>query len=115
MEIKKYGTLRDVNFAIVTVIMIVICAGLAAMVVITTKAAGQADETTCQYLYRLAWLATALLSLGVIALVWTIVHRLAQRLGDKQKTPPSSDPKVNAWTIAGQRLKLDEDSDGENQ
>lgn len=109
MEIDRQRTLHAASFAVVTVTLTAVCAGLVAMIVITTRGAKEAEGARGHYFYRMAWLSLALLALSIVVLVWMVIHHVSGRLGRKSSRPPTQH--VNAWALAGKRFKLEEDSD----
>ncbi len=113
MEIDRQSTLHAVSFAIVVVTLIAICAGLAVMIVITTRGAKEAEGAMEHYFYRMAWLSLALLALSIVVLVWVVIHHVSGRLGRKSSRPPTQH--VDAWALAGKRFKLEEDSDQQDE
>ena len=114
MEVDRQRTLHAASFAIVVVTLVAICAGLAAMIVITTRGAREAAEGPKEsYYYRMAWLSLALLALTVIVFVWVIIHHISGRLA--RKSPRQTTAHVDAWALAGKRFKLEEDEDSDEE
>ena len=109
MEVDRKYTLQAVSWAIVTVMLVVICAGLVVMLAMTVRGAMRSDGATAQYYGRMAWLSLALLALNVVLLAWVVIHYVSGRLARKSSRRPTK--YVDAWAIAGQRFKLDEEAE----
>jgi len=106
MEIEQTNRLRIAGFVVLTGALVLILAGCAAMLVIATRAAALADPHTKRVLARLAWLAAAILGLALLLLLWAVMRFVANRIRPRgQRTPTAY---VNAWAVAGQRFKLQE-------
>jgi len=109
MEIDRQGTLHAASFTIVTVTLTAVCAGLVAIIVITTQGARESEGAVKDYFYYMAWLSLALLALSIIVLVWMVIHRVSRHIG--RRSARKATEHVDAWALAGKRFKLDEDAD----
>ena len=120
MEIEKARKIQTINFVILIITLAAIAAGLAVLIGLTTRAAAAVDDAQAQRLLaRLAWVSVALLALTLIVLLWMVMRFVRRRF-----RPPgrSCTPYVDAWALAGQRFKLeenpldeDDDEDDANQ
>jgi hypothetical protein len=111
MELDPDKPARAASFAFVVLGLVAICAGLGAMLYVTTSAAGEvADPPTRKLLARLAWGSLTLLCVALVLLMWAVLRHIRQALAPSAPLPPSQ--YVNAWELAGKRFKLpDEDED----
>jgi hypothetical protein len=63
---------------------------------------------SAKFLARLAWLSAALMGLTLLVLFWVVTHFILQRAGRNSRHERTQ--YVNAWSLAGQRVKpLEED------
>lgn len=113
MEIDPQRTLHAASFAIVVVTLTAVCAGLVAIIVITTQGAKASEGAVKNYFYHMAWLSLAMLALNIIVLVWMVVHRVSRHLG--RRSARKATEHVDAWALAGKRFKLEEDSDEQEE
>lgn len=113
MEIERQGTLHAASFAVVMVVLTVVCAGLVAMIVITTQGAKGAVGARKDYFHHMAWLSLALLALNIFVLAWMVIHRVSRRL--VRRSPRQTTEHVDAWALAGKRFKLEEDADEQEE
>lgn len=111
MELDPGRPARSASFAFVVLGLTAICAGLGAMLFVTTSAAdGVADLPTRKLLARLAWGSLALLCVALVLLVWAVMRHVRHALAASAPLKPSE--YVNAWELAGKRFQLpDEDED----
>ena len=113
MEIDRQRTLHAASFAVVMVTLTAVCAGLVAMIVITTKGAKGSEGATKDYFYHMAWLSLAMLALNILVLAWMAIHRVSGRLG--RRSARQATEHVDAWALAGKRFKLEEDADQQDE
>ena len=109
MEIDRERTLHAASFAIVMVTLMTVCAGLVAIIVITTQGANESEGPTQTYFYHMAWLSLAMLALNILVLMWMVIHRVSRRMGRRSPRQPTEH--IDAWALAGKRFKLEEDAD----
>jgi membrane protein implicated in regulation of membrane protease activity len=110
MELDPGKPARSASFAFVVLGLVAICAGLGAMLYVTTSAAaGVTDVPVRKLLLRLAWGSLTLLCVALVLLVWAILRHIRQALAPSAPLPPSE--YVNAWELAGKRFQLPEDED----
>jgi hypothetical protein len=115
MALTASSASRSVSFTFVVLGLVCIAAGQAAMLLITTRAAGEAgEEATRRLLLRLAWLSLVLLCLTLLLLLWAVIRHLRYQF--RAELPVKRSKYVNAWALAGERFRLDEaDSDEEGE
>lgn len=113
MEIDRQRTLHAASFAIVMVTLTVVCAGLVAMIVITTKGAKGSEGAAKNYFYHMAWLSLAMLALNILVLAWMVIHRVSGHLG--RRSPRQTTEHIDAWALAGKRFKLEDDADQQDE
>lgn len=111
---KTQRRLQAVNSIILIVALIAIAAGLVALTLLTARAAGEVkDPDLHMVLARLAWVATALLCLTLLLLLWAMMRFVRSRIRFTTERTPT--PYVDAWALAGKRFKLpEEDDEGED-
>jgi len=103
-----------VSFVVVFVGLVIICAGLGAMMFITIEAAMTVNDPSARKLLaRLAWTSLALLCLALVMTVWVLLRYVRQRMRDAQR-PLEPSKYVNAWELAGKRFQLNEDNEPED-
>ena len=113
MEVDPRRTSRALSFGLVVLGLVAISAGLIAMLVITTQAAGTTTEPrTKNLLAHLAWLSLALLSLTLVLLVWAVMRHVRYWLRPVRRARSSQ--YVDAWALAGKRIKVPEDEDSDD-
>jgi membrane protein implicated in regulation of membrane protease activity len=96
------------SFGFVVLGLAAISGGLIFMLVVTFRAIDQTtDMPTRKLLARLAWLSLALLLLTLLLLVWAVTRHLRYWLRPLPRARRSE--YVNAWVLAGQRFKLEDD------
>jgi len=114
MEIGPDRTVRSLSFLFVAVGLVLICAGLGAMLFLAVSAAHQAaDLPTKKLLIRMAWISLVLLLLSLLLLVAAAFRHARYRLEAQQPTRPT--PHVDAWAEAGRRFKLPDDEPREDR
>jgi hypothetical protein len=135
MELDPGKPARSASFAFVVLGLVAICAGLGAMLYVTTSAAGGLSQfglgsagpeaapsassspasgvgdvvIVRKLLLRLAWGSLTLLCVSLVLLVWAILRHIRQALAPTAPLPPSE--YVNAWELAGKRFQLPQDED----
>lgn len=113
MEIDTQQTVRRINYALLTFCLLLMAAGLTAVVWITTHAYASAEEPTRRLLFHLAWVAAATLGLTLLVLLWIVL-----RWGRLRIKPPIPLPEthyVDAWSEAGKRIRVDEAFDEDDE
>jgi len=111
MEMNEYKKLRTVNSIILIVSLAGTTVGLGVLVWLTARGAAQAEGDLRRYLARLAWLALALMSITSVLLMWVVIRLISSKLFVRENRSPT--PYVDAWSLAGQRLKLPPDQEGD--
>jgi hypothetical protein len=110
MELDPDKPVRSASFAFVVLGLVAICAGLGAMLYVTTTAVGAvADEATRKLLLRLAWGSLTLLCVALVLLVWAVLRHIRHAVAGSPPLPQSQ--YVNAWELAGKRFQLPEEDD----
>jgi len=110
MELDPDKPARSASFVFVVLGLVAICAGLGAMLYVTTAAVGGVtDEPTRKLLLRLAWGSLALLCVALVLLMWAVLRHIRQAVTGSPPLPPSQ--YVNAWELAGKRFKLPEEDE----
>ena len=113
MEIDNPRTFRTINSIILLAALSLIAAGLVLLTVLTTQAASNVEDADLQkQLARLAWIATVLLGLTLVLLLWAVMRLVRSRMNLGQRHPPT--PYVDAWALAGQRMQVPDDDDEED-
>lgn len=104
------------NSILLVVLLIVIAVGLGWLTVMTAQAAAATrdqDQALAKRLGELAWLSLALLGMTLILLLWSVMKLLRGPFVSIRRHEPT--PYVDAWSEAGQRLKIDDtDRPGES-
>jgi hypothetical protein len=104
MTIQQARRSRTANFVVVVALLGLIVVGLAVLFAATAQGAGKAaSPATQKYLVRLAWLSFALLATTLLLLSWVVAHYVLSRLRPEGHPPT---PYVDAWALAGKRLKV---------
>jgi hypothetical protein len=110
MELDPDKPARSASFAFVVLGLVAICAGLGAMLYVTTTAVvGITDEPTRKLLLRLAWGSLTLLCVALVLLVWAVLRHIRHAVTGSPPLPPSE--YVNAWELAGKRFQLPEEDE----
>ena len=82
----------------------------AAVWAIAGAAAHHSEPATRAYLFRLTWLASALLTVVLVVLAMMAARRVIFGVRARKRPKPTS--RISAWEEAGKRFKLeDEDQD----
>ena len=108
MVIERPDRLRKLSRAVTFGGLLVIAAGLAAMLAMTSAEAVASSGARQEYFYRMAWIAAALLAVALLLIAWTILRHVRQRTLDGCRRRRTQ--LVDAWAEAGRRYKLDEDT-----
>lgn len=109
MELDSVKKIRTANFVLTVVSLVLLIVGLLALVLLAANAARGADANTRKFLVRMAWVATALMGLALIMLVWVILRRLRSRFEPSGRHAPT--PYVDAWAEAGKRIQVETEED----
>ncbi len=110
MEIEPDNRFSITKFVIIVVILTVMAACLGVLIYLWLSEAVQADEKTKAVWGKMAWVAFALLGLTLLVLVWTVVRFAMSRL-QRLRTRHKPTPYIDAWSLAGKRLKLEDSED----
>ena len=86
-----------------------LCVGLGVLLVLMLRAAADAPSDTRLGLAHLAWVCLALLGGTFLVLVWTVLRYVRFRTARPPRRRPT--PHVDAWKLAGQRLRLEDAPD----
>jgi membrane protein implicated in regulation of membrane protease activity len=115
MAIETDTSYRSASFVVVLVGLVIICAGLGAMMFITIEAASATTDVAIRKLLaRLSWLSLVLLCLALLMTTWVLMRYVRHRLHDGAAAPAEPSSYVNAWEIAGKRFQLNEDNEPED-
>jgi len=102
------NTSRTLNSILLVVLLGAMAAALAALTIVTARAAGAAEDPDLQrVLARLAWLALVLLGGALVLLLWAVMRLARSRLPRPGRGAPT--PYVDAWSLAGRRFQLPKD------
>jgi hypothetical protein len=102
-----------VNLVLLIAALGAIASGLAVQTFITARAISQIDDSAVESLLaRLAWLSTVLLALTLMLLFWTVARLFRWRLSARRRIGPT--PYVDAWSLAGQRMNVPAEEEGED-
>lgn len=114
MEMTNLHRRQTAHFATAVVFLAAMLAGLGVVCYLTLQASASADPQVKRVLARLAWVSFALLGSTLVVLFWVIIHFIVQRLREPLDHTPT--PYVDAWALAGQRVKpIEEDQDEDEQ
>lgn len=136
-ESQRLSRHRLVYFAIMVTFLVLMSASLGTMFYLSSKAAQQAAaeeaaqkaatqlattteasvsleaakpktlETSVKFLARLAWVSAALMGVTLLVLFWVVIHFI---LGRAKQVSHHRTQYVDAWRLAGQRVKpIDDD------
>ena len=85
-----------------------LCVGLGVLLGLLLRDAADADAAgrTQQAQARLAWVCLAMLAGTLVVLVWTVLRYIRFRTVRPPRPRPT--PHVDAWALAGQRLRLED-------
>ena len=88
---------------------LILVGGLIAVVVYAARAAADDPDTDKSYHLWLALVAVVLLAMTLVVWVWMLLHRASVRSRQAKRAGPTK--YVNAWQLAGERFRLDEEDD----
>lgn len=71
-----------------------------------------AQKLVQKMLARMAWICVAMLGLTLLMLFWLVAHALTQRLRGPRHAPTEY---VDAWRLAGERAKPEEEDEEPRQ
>jgi len=109
MEIAGSDKTRTAGFAILAAALAAIAIGLAVQTFMAARAVGSIqDDAVQRLLAKLAWLSTVLLALTLVLLFWTLAKFFRWRMRSGPVHGPT--PYVDAWSLAGKRLKLPDEN-----
>ncbi|HUS91868.1 MAG TPA: hypothetical protein VM695_08460 [Phycisphaerae bacterium] len=112
MEIDSDSGPRLGSFGVVVGGLLALAVGLGAMLVITIReASAMTDPAARKLLLRLAWLSLVLISLDLVMLLWCVLRHIRDRM--EAEPPPKPSKYVNAWELAGQRIRLEDETDAD--
>jgi len=106
-EIEKPKPNATVRFVVLSAALLVMIVVLGVLLLVALEAAEDADAQTRSYLARMAWLFLIMLLLTVLCLFWLSIRYLI--IWTRTRARRHETPYVNAWAMAGQRFKLDEE------
>ena len=111
MEEERINRWRTISFTVVIAVVALIVAGCSIMLAITTRAAqeARANPDLRKVLVRLALLSASTLGLALMLLLWSIMRFVGYRFQAGYKHHRT--PYVNAWAVAGERFRLDDDAE----
>jgi hypothetical protein len=114
VEIGDSSKLNLVSLLLLIAALAAIASGLAVQTFIASQAVSQIDDHAVKSLLaRLAWLSTVLLALALVLLFWMVARLFRWNLATRRRVGPT--PYVDAWSLAGQRVKLPDDQDDEDE
>ncbi len=112
MDLDDPNRMRTVNFVVLLVMLGILTAGLGSLTYLAIDAAAQAGSDNMQKLLaRLAWVSLSMLCITLLLLFWIIMRFFRRRF--RSSHPASETPYVDAWSLAGERFKLDEEEEGD--
>ncbi len=113
MDLDDPRRLQTVNFIVLIVVLGILTVGLGSLTYLATGAAAQAESENMQKLLaRLAWVSLSMLCIALLLLFWTVIRFCRRRFPTSH--PTSETPYVDAWSLAGERFKLDEEEQEED-
>lgn len=97
------------------VVLLLIAAGCAGALAVSMRAATElpVDHPVRTMLVRIAVLSTASLGLSLVLVGWAAMRFLSDRL--RPPRPAGETEYVDVWSVAGQRLQVDEDQEDEGE
>ena len=83
------------------------CVAAACLLSVSVRAVADADPNVQKGLARMAWLSMVVLGMSLLLLSWVLLRWIIYLVRPRQHAPHS--PYINAWSLAGERFKLDRD------
>ena len=108
MEIDEYPNYRLVNAILVAVALLGLAGGLIFQIGYATSAAAELGKPAGRHLGHLAWLAVVLLGFDMLMIFWLAIRAMGAR--GRYHRLHHRTPYVDVWAEAGQRFRLDEES-----
>jgi len=99
---------RRASFLVMVIWLAALCVGLGVLLALLLRDAADADAAgrTQQAQARLAWVCLAMLAGTLVVLAWTVLRYIRFRTARPTRRRPT--PHVDAWALAGQRLRLED-------
>ncbi len=97
---------RTVSFIVLMVILLGGIAALGVLLLLLRRQITIAEVDVRGGVARLAWICAALIGLTLLLVAWATIRYVRFRLHPGGARP--SPPHIDAWSVAGQRFKLDE-------
>jgi len=107
MEIERRRKSRSIGFIVMVVALAGTCVAAACLLSVSAGAVADADPKAQKGLARVAWLSMVVLGLSLLLLSWVLLRWIIYLVRPKGHAPHT--PYVNAWSLAGERFKLDRD------
>lgn len=101
---------RSSSFAITLVFLVGMAVGLAILLGMILHGVAGAEGASRKLLSRLAWISMAMLGLTLVMLFWIVAHYLMGRFRPQGHQPTEY---VDAWKLAGQRVKPPQEPPGD--
>ncbi len=110
MDLDDPKRVRTVNFVVLLVMLGILTVGLGSLTYLATGAAPMAESDNMQKLLaRLGWVSLSMLCITLLLLFWTVIRFYRHRFPSSHAA--SETPYVDAWSLAGERFKLEEEDD----
>ena len=115
MEIESAQRIRTISFTVMVVVLLLIAAGCTGTLVMSSRAADGLDShhPMRNVLVRIAVLSTASLGLSLVLVGWAAMRFLSDRL--RPHKPRQETEYVDVWSVAGQRLQVEDEDDEEEE
>jgi len=111
MDIDPSDKAGRTSWIIAITTLVAIAAAQIYQIAAATGAVGLFAQPVRKHMYRLLWLAMAVLSVDLVILFWLAVRYISAR--GRRREASGETPYVDAWAAAGERFKVDEpDEDG---
>jgi uncharacterized membrane protein len=92
--------------------LLVVGAAMGVLLAILLNSIGQVKPFQRDLVATLAWVAMAMLALTLVLLVWVLMRYIILRTRPGERTHTDY---VDAWSLAGERFRLDEKSPDEDE
>lgn len=93
--------------------LVAIAAAQVYQIFVATGAVGLLQQPVRKYMYRLVWVAVAVLSVDLVMMFWLTVRYLSAR--GRRHGERAATPYVDAWAAAGERFHVDEGDEDDDE